>query len=195
MSTDARIGAQVAAKAAAALYQGTGLINEAMAAMERIYNGITILAGPPPQDSPPVSQQPLAQPALAQAQANLGSGGVQAAVVRDLSSEEARWQDALNNYPNDWYNNVGNAKAASGGGKGPDFRFKEDNADVTPLWLNGKYGPAPAWVFERLNLQFPGAPALAAAPVQPAAPAPILVGPPVPAAGEITAYGPGEAPF
>ena len=188
MSTDARIGAQVAAKAAAALYQGTGLINEAMVAMDRIYKGIEILAGPAQGDTPPVTGT-----VIPQAQTNLAAGGIQGAVVRDLSSEEARWQDALNNYPTDWYNNVGNAKAASGGGKGPDFRFKDDNADITPLWLNGKYGPAPAWVFERLNLQFPGAPAPVPAPVAAASvPVAPVATPVVPVP---QTYGPGEAPF
>ncbi len=177
MSTDARIGAQVAAKAAAALFQGIGDTEGAMKAMARFYTGIEQLAGPAQVD------------AIPQAQAALAQGGVQATVVRDLSSEEARWQDALNNYPNDWYNNVGNTQAASGGGKGPDFRFKDDKADVTPLWLNGKYGPAPAWVFERLNLQFPGAPA-------PTTPTGVInPGNTVPVAGEVTSYGPGEAPF
>ncbi len=141
--------AQTAANAAASLFQGTGNVDEFGTVMQRIAKFV-VAFGEIPSDT---QRQTTA---IETAQANLAQGGVQATVARDLSTEDARWQDALNNTPDDWYNNVGNAKAASGGGKGPDFRFKNDNADVTPLWLNGKYGPAPAWVFEKLGLQFPG---------------------------------------
>ncbi len=142
--------AQTAANAAATLFQGTGNVDEFGATIQRIAKFV-VAFGEIPSDS----QRQAG--AIATAQENLAQGGVQATVSRDLSTDEARWQDALNNTPNDWYNNVGNDKAASGGGRGPDFRFKNENADVTPLWLNGKYGPAPAWVFEKLGLQFPGA--------------------------------------
>ena len=192
MSRSNNISAQVAAKAAATLFQGTGDAEGAMTAMARFYKGIITL-GPPEEDNPPVLQvAPLAMPApIAQAQANLVQGGVQAVVARDLSTEDSRWQDALNNYPGDWYNNVNDAKASSGGGKGPDFRFKDDDADVKSLWLGGKYGPAPAWVFEKLGLQFPGAPAPVAAAPAPVAAAPVAA----PVAGAVTNYGPDEAPF
>ncbi len=167
--------AQTAANAAASLFQGTGKVDEFGAAMQRIAKFV-VSFGEVPSDTERQAG------AIANAQANLAQGGVQTTVARDLSTEDARWQDAITNTPDDWYNNVGNAKAASGGGKGPDFRFKNDNADVTPLWLNGKYGPAPAWVFEKLGLQFPGAgQALSVAPA----------GDPVP----VAAYGPDEAPF
>jgi hypothetical protein len=141
--------AQTAANAAASLFQGTGNVEGFGTVMQRIAKFV-VAFGEIPLDTERQAN------AIATAQANLAQGGVQATVSRDLSTDEARWQDALNNSPNDWYNNVGNAKASSGGGIGPDFRFKKDEADVTPLWLNGKYGPAPAWVFEKLGLQFPG---------------------------------------
>ena len=205
MSRSTNISAQVAAKAAGYLFQGTGDVEGAMKAMARFYTGVITLGGQPEDDHPPVASvapvaalpatspaAPLGQ-AVAQAEATLAASGVQAAVVRDLSTEESRWQDALNHYPSDWYNNVGDTKASSGGGKGPDFRFKDDNADVKSLWLGGKYGPAPAWVFEKLGLQMPGAPA--AAPVAPAA-TPVAPAPaPAPVAGAVTEYGPDEAPF
>ncbi len=197
MSRSTNISAQVAAKAAGYLFQGTGNTDGAMDAMRRIYKGIIILGGEPEADNPPVAGTAAFAPVAAAptGEQALAAGGIQAAVVRDLSDEDARWQDALNNYPDDWYNNVGDAKASSGGGKGPDFRFKDEKADVKSLWLGGKYGPAPAWVFEKLGLQFPGAPAPAPA-AAPVAPAPVAA--PAPAASEpgaVTEYGPGEAPF
>jgi hypothetical protein len=110
--------------------------------MQRFFDGIILLGGDPDQ--------------FQQAQQNLNQGGVQSTVDRDLSSEDGRWQDALNNNPNDWYNNVGDHRATSGGGRGPDFAFKNKNAEVKGLFLNGQYGPAPAWVFEKLGRPFPG---------------------------------------
>ncbi len=204
MSRGSSIIAQVAAKAAAALFQGTGDAEGAMKAMARFHIGIITLGGPPEEDSPPVVvqggvQAPVVGGVIPQAQAALAQGGIQAAVARDLSTDEARWQDALINYPNDWYNNVGDAKASSGGGRGPDFRFKNDSADVKPLWLNGNYGPAPAWVFERLGMAFPGAPAaqpVATQPVTfPATPQPGTTGAVPPPQPVVTSYGPGESPF
>lgn len=184
MSRATNISAQVAAKAAGYLFQGTGNTEDAMKAMARIYTGIITLGGAPEEDNPiPQGQAPLANAPIAQAQTALAQGGVQATVARDLSDEDARWQDAIVNYPKDWYNNVGDAKASSGGGKGPDFRFKKESADIKSLWLNGQYGPAPAWVFEKLGLQFPGTVQTIAQGNVPATPAPQAT------------YGPGEAPF
>ncbi len=203
MSRATNISAQTAAKAAGNLFQGTGNIEDAMSAMTRFYNGIMTLGG---EEEPPVNPPPLAAVVpvnpplvpvvaptqLAQAETALAQGGVVATVSRDLSTPEARWQDALNPATaNDWYNNIGDTKASSGGGKGPDFRFKNESAGIKGLWLNGQYGPAPAWVFERLGLQFPGAPA-PVAPIPGPAPVPVA---PVAAPGTVQSYGPDEAPF
>lgn len=165
MSTDKSIAAQTAAKAAGDLFSGTGDTDGAMNAMQRFFNGVMALGGDPDQ--------------FAQAQQNLNQGGVQSTVVRDLTSEDARWRDALVDNPGDWYNNIGDSRATSGGGVGPDFKFKNDAADVTPLWLNGKYGPAPAWVFEKLGRPFPGSPQAAPVP-QPAPTSGAPVSTPVP---------------
>lgn len=159
MSKDSSIAAQTAAKAAAELFAGTGNTDGAMQAMQRFYNGIVQLGGDPNQ---------IAADAMARAEQNLANGGVQATVQRDLSNEDARWRDALIDNPNDWWNNVGDARASSGGGKGPDFKFKNESANVPALWLNGKHGPAPAWVWEHLGLTFPGSSqGQASAPQQP----------------------------
>lgn len=147
-SKDASIAAQSAAKAAADLFQGTGDTDGAMKAMQRFYDGIIYLGGDPAQVGQPTT--------IAQAEQNLAQGGIQATVQRDLSSEQGRWEDAIKNNPQDWYNNVGDSRATSGGGSGPDFKFKDSDANVKPLFLNGKYGPAPAWVWEALGLQMPG---------------------------------------
>lgn len=140
-SKDTSIVAQTAAKAAAELYHGTGDIENMAKAMVRIFNGIIHLGGNPDE--------------FTSAERNLREGGVSYTVQRDLSSEKGRWEDALINNPDDWYNNVGDPRATSGGGTGPDFKFKDKDANVKPLYLNGKYGPAPAWVWERLGLQMP----------------------------------------
>ncbi len=156
---EAIMAAESAIKSAATVYQGTSDGEGAAALAFRFYQGITNLSGIDPAQAEQIEQASN----MANAQANLAGAGVQATVARDLSTDEARWQDALVNNPGEWYNNVGHTKASSGGGNGPDFRFKDDNADVTPLWLNGKYGPAPAWVFEKLSLPFPGSQSIVSA--------------------------------
>jgi hypothetical protein len=138
--------AQTAANAAATLFQGTGNIDGFGGAIRRIADFI-VAFGEIPSDDEMQSQ------AMARAEQNLAQAGIQATVARDLSN------DALIDNPNDWYNNVGDVKASSGGGIGPDYRHKTikgDNGQNLGLWLNGKYGPAPAWVFEKLGLSFPG---------------------------------------
>lgn len=182
-STDASIEAQTAAKAAATLFEGTGDAEGAMKAMARFFNGVQQLKGA-------VAQQQVG--AIQQAEANLASGGIaaQPAGFRNLEGVEDRWKDALIANPGDWYNNVGDSRATSGGGSGPDFKFKDDDAKVGSLYLNGKYGPAPKWVFDKLGLQFPGQ----AAPQAAAVPDPAQH-----ASGNVAqanpTYGPDEAPF
>jgi hypothetical protein len=175
-STDASIEAQTAAKAAADLFSGTGDEAGMKTAMTAIFKGIQYLKGSVAQTQ---------QGALAQAEANLAQGGIaaQSAGFRNLEGVEDRWKDALLENPSDWYNNIGDSRATSGGGSGPDFKFKDDDAKVGSLYLNGKYGPAPKWVFDKLGLQFPGqaAPQAAAAPD--------------PAPNAVNSYGPDEAPF
>lgn len=171
---DASIVAQVAAKAAAELYQGLGDIDGMANAMVRIFNGIVHLGGDPmevPENQSFAAEQNLAQ------------GGIQATVQRDLSSEKGRWED-LFAHPGDWWDNRNDSRATINGGNGPDFRFKNDK-EVKGLFLNGRYGPAPAWVFEKLGLPLPAAGAPAADP----GPGPAQGG------GGGEAYGPQEAPF
>lgn len=157
--------AQTAANAAATLFQGTGNVEGFGAALQRISDFIVNFGQILSDAEQAAARQATAQQTMAgatqQVQNQLGGQ-----VVRDLSTEDARWQDALINNPGDWYNNVGDSRATSGGGKGPDFRFKNDD-NVKSLFLNGQYGPAPAWVFEKLNLPFPGSqPQAAPAPAQ-----------------------------
>jgi hypothetical protein len=126
-------------------------------------------------------------PTPQQAQENVQNGVPGATVSRDLSKPEARWKDALIDNPDDWYNNVGDAKASSGGGRGPDFRFKDESMEVKGLWLFSQYGPADKWVFDflaprypHLNLQFPGTGGTPAPAPAPAAPVTGPQGQPVP---------------
>lgn len=118
---------------------------------------------------------------VAQATQNVNQAMPGTTVMRDLSSPENRWRDALIDNPDDWYNNVGDEKASSGGGRGPDFRFKDENMEVKSLWLNSQYGPAPKWVFDHLQLPFPNQAPATPAPAAPAAPAPAApAGQPIP---------------
>lgn len=153
--------ASSALKSAASAYQGQPASTIVEAAKEFQAALIEMAGGFPPDQPAPIQPNPAPAQAPApvnpiqQAQQNLANGGIQAQVVRDLSNEEGRWQDVFNN-PQDWWDNRGDARASINGGSGPDFRYKHDE-NVKPLWLRGKYGPAPAWVWERLGLQFPGA--------------------------------------
>lgn len=150
-----------AAIAAATLHAGSGDLEGFKATFPIMLAGILNNGGDP---------VPAGNPAIAQAQANLAGGGVAAAPTVSFKNDSERWQDALINNPGNWYNNVGDPKARSGGGRGPDFRHKQDSDQA--LFLNGKYGPAEPWVFEKLGLPNPAAPAPAAQPQIPTGPAP-----------------------
>ncbi|HEX7099321.1 MAG TPA: hypothetical protein VF377_08760 [Acidimicrobiia bacterium] len=155
--------AGVALKAAATAYQGQS-IQVVVDAAKEFHAALVSLAGgfPPDQAPAPQTAGVQVQPPVAQPQAspiqvaeqNLQAAGMNPTTVRDLSNEEARWRD-LFAHPDDWWNNTKDPRASINGGKGPDFRYKHDD-NVPGLWLKGKFGPAPAWVFERLGIPFPG---------------------------------------
>ena len=126
-----------AAIAAATLHSGSGDMEAFKATFKTMLAGILANGETQPGD------------AVAQAQVNLAQGGVAAPPAVDFENDEARWRDALVDNPQNWYNNVRDAKATSGGGKGPDFRHKADKDQG--VFLYGKF-PAPAWVYEKLGL-------------------------------------------
>ena len=57
--------------------------------------------------------------------------------------DDAKWMELFNN-PSGFYDNRTSKRTPNS----PDFRAKQGE---TALWLNGKYGPAPQWVFDRLQ--------------------------------------------
>lgn len=59
------------------------------------------------------------------------------------SKADAEWMELFNN-PSGFYDNRQSKRTPNS----PDFRAKQGD---TALWLNGKYGPAPQWVFDRLQ--------------------------------------------
>lgn len=93
----------------------------------------TAPAGSPPPMAPAAPPAPPVAPTAA-------SGGGNKA--------EALWRQYFEN-PDQWWDNRGDSRASSGGGKGPDFRHKDTGEG---LWLSGKY-PAPEWVQNALNGQ------------------------------------------
>lgn len=88
-----------------------------------------------------VVQAPFAQqqPAAAPQQGFQAAPGAQGGG----SKADAEWQALFNN-PSDFYDNRQSKRTPNS----PDFRQK--SGDIA-LWLNGKYGPAPQWVFDRLQ--------------------------------------------
>lgn len=86
-----------------------------------------------------VIQAPFGQAAPAPAPAFQAAPGVQAGG----SKADAEWMELFNN-PNGFYDNRQSKRTP----QSPDFRAKQGD---TALWLNGKYGPAPQWVFDRLQ--------------------------------------------
>lgn len=59
------------------------------------------------------------------------------------SKVDQEWQALFNN-PSGYYDNRQDKKSPNG----PDFKNKQTGDG---LWLNGKYGPAPQWVLDRLQ--------------------------------------------
>ena len=78
----------------------------------------------------PVQQGQNFQPATAAP----GTGG---------SKADNEWM-ALFNSPGDFYDNRQDKRSPNG----PDFKHKQSGDG---LWLNGKFGPAPQWVLDRLQ--------------------------------------------
>lgn len=72
-------------------------------------------------------------------------------VVDSGSTDEDLWRDFFNN-PGDWYDNIGDPKAKTGGGKGPDIKHKtlkdKTGQYALGLWVDGR--GTPKWVKERL---------------------------------------------
>lgn len=79
------------------------------------------------------------QPAAAPQQNFQAAPGVQGGGGK----ADAEWMELFNN-PSGFYDNRTSKRTPNS----PDFRAKQGE---TALWLNGKYGPAPQWVFDRLQ--------------------------------------------
>lgn len=88
-----------------------------------------------------VAQGPWGQQAPQQA-APQGQN-FQAAPGVQGSKADQEWQALFNN-PSGFYDNRQDKKSPNG----PDFKNKQSGDG---LWLNGKFGPAPQWVFDRLQ--------------------------------------------
>ena len=97
--------------------------------------------GPFEGGQPNVVQAPFGQQAPQQQGQNFQPApGAQA---QGGSKVDQEWM-ALFNDPNGFYDNRTSKRTPNS----PDFRQKQ--GDIA-LWLNGKYGPAPQWVFDRLQ--------------------------------------------
>jgi hypothetical protein len=195
------IAAQTAAKVAGEILAGSGADQNTVAAYIRtVYEQIVALApisdtpaspapAPVPVAAPPVSMQ--------QAQQNVMAAFPQATPVpvqqapqpqqglHPGSTTKELWADLINNR-NNWWDNRQQGDTSIAGGQKPDFRHKslEKDGNKVALWLNGKFGPAPDWVWQGLGLQPPPNQAQQAQQMvaQAAAPQP-------------QAWGPDEAPF
>jgi hypothetical protein len=125
---------------------------QAASGIAQAFPGTTAVA---PQEFNPAPQAPFQpqQQAPAFAPANVvqapfgqqAQGGFQAApgVQAAGSKTDQDWQQLFNN-PNGFYDNRTSKRTPSS----PDFKAKQGDL---ALWLNGKYGPAPQWVFDRLQ--------------------------------------------
>lgn len=96
-----------------------------------------VAQGPWPQQQAPAPQQQ--QQYASQGQNFQPAPGVQSGG----SKTDQEWMALFNN-PSGFYDNRQSKKTPNS----PDFRQK--NGDIA-LWLNGKFGPAPQWVFDRLQ--------------------------------------------
>ena len=163
------IAAQVAAKAAAEIFSGVIVPPEQVTGMiEAIYNKVTELAPIPdqPAEQRQVAQIPVQQVVTPQQgvqnamQAFPGAQVVPQAPIQGIhagSKVDELWANVLSN-PQDWYNNTGEQGVSLHGGKKPDFRHKQlkkPDGNSVSLWLNGKFGPAPDWVWQGLNIAKP----------------------------------------
>lgn len=92
-----------------------------------------------------VVQAPFGQQAAVQAAVQGQGQNFQAApgVQQGGSKTDQEWMALFSN-PKGFYDNRQDKKSP----QGPDFKNK-DTGDG--LWLNGKYGPAPQWVLDRLQ--------------------------------------------
>lgn len=94
---------------------------------------------PGPNPFPPANQQAPQQQAPQQQGQNFQPQQAPGSGHRD----DADWAKLFQNPGGFWDNRQSKKTPAS-----PDFREKDGN---TALWLNGKFGPAPQWVFDRLQ--------------------------------------------
>ena len=78
-------------------------------------------------------------------------------VAAEPITDEAAWADVFT-HPNNWFNNTNDPERSTlHGGKGPDFRAKNEGPKdgkgrAKALWLYSQYGNAPQWVFEKLGI-------------------------------------------
>lgn len=150
---DASIVAQVAAKAAAELYSGTGDVDGYLAAVETIHEDLLkrLTFGD-------IDQKADRQVAAASNVVEAAFPGSQ--VVSDTTPQGQRsktdqlWQMYFDS-PGDWWDNRNDPRASINGGSGPDFRhktLKNDKGYNLGLWLKPKHGSVPQWVLDRLGM-------------------------------------------
>lgn len=186
---DAQILAQVAAKAAADLYSGTGDLSSYLVARQQIQTDLLEALGSIPVDpDAPLApahllpQQPAAPvaPAAPQAPApvavatqNLQQGGIAVTPVQPQTDDDF-WLHLVNNR-DDWWDNRDRGDTTIFGGNSPDFRsksFNDKNGKPKSMFLvSRRFGKmAPDFVFQALGI---AKPSLEAQPVaQATAPAP-----------------------
>ncbi|RMF59964.1 MAG: hypothetical protein D6746_07490 [Bacteroidetes bacterium] len=72
------------------------------------------------------------------------------------SPVEVLWADALVHNRDDWYDNYGDPRASSGGGKGPDFKHKslKKGRFTLGLWVNSN--STPDWVHQLVEKRHHG---------------------------------------
>lgn len=205
---DQSIAAQVALKAAVEhASHDTGVHYAQVVEIAKAFNEFLrgAVTAPAQQGFVPqlVPQQPQAhQPpptTSAQAVSNVMAGFTGATVAplqptEHKPSEEELWADVVSN-PDNWYDNRAQGDTSVNGGNRPDFRskkIKNQKGQPVGLFLKGKFGNAPQWVFERLYGPASQAPQATTGPA-----APQWRGPTAAELGQawVSPYGADEAPF
>ena len=103
-------------------------------------------APPAPAPAPMVQPGPVSPAEMIAAAAASAQTG-----LSHQSPAEVLWADALQNAPQDWYDNRNDQRASMNGGKGPDFRHKTLKKGQYNLGLWVKSGDTPGWVVAHLT--------------------------------------------
>lgn len=149
---DTLIVAQVAGKIAAELAAIDGDTGTFGGHCETAFAAIMDLAGHQPSNVVQMRASEPAQPAEDVIR-DAFPGASTVGPITAQSSKADLWADFFRNR-DDWFNNIGDERAKSGGGKGPDVKHKtiKSGQYAIGLWIDSK--DTPAWVKEKLAGSF-----------------------------------------